>query len=81
MQEYEVSMSVLNSREATITFILEPFGTSYPMEPHAIFTLTIRSPIQGVVEVEYGSDCITVYAWSGATDAVLSHNDETLYRY
>ncbi len=74
MQEYEVSMMVSNSREITITFVLEPWGTFYAMEPHATFTLVLRGSMQGAIEVEDGLESITVYAWTGCTDAVLSHS-------
>jgi len=81
MPEYEVSMIISNSRERTITFVLEPWGTFYSMEPHATFTLVLRGPMRGTIEVDDGSDSITVYAWTGCTDAVLSQNGKELYRY
>ncbi len=81
MPEYEVSVMISNSRERTITFVLEPWGAFYSMEPHATFMLVLRGSIQGTIEVEDGLDSITVYAWTGCTDAVLSHNGKELYSY
>jgi len=76
MQENEVSILVSNSRERTITFVLEPWGEIYPMEPGVIFTLVFRSPIQGSVEVDDGVDSITVYAWKGCTATLFQDGEE-----
>ncbi|HZU66102.1 MAG TPA: hypothetical protein VFA09_02390 [Ktedonobacteraceae bacterium] len=73
MQEYEVSVTVSNSRERTITFVLEPWGEIYAMGPHTNFTLLLHSPMQGVVEIDDSETSITVYAWEGCT-ASLFHN-------
>lgn len=81
MQEHEISLMISNSRDKEITFILEPWGEIYPMEPHACFTVVFRSPVQphdlNTIEVEYGADSITVYGWEGCT-AFLFHNGEEL---
>ena len=45
------------------------------------FTLVLRGPIQGDIEVEDGLESLTVYAWTGCTNAILSHNGKELYRY
>lgn len=78
---YEVSMRISNSRDTAITFVLEPWGTFYSMEPHATFTLVLRGPIQGDIEVEDGLESLTAYAWTGCTDAILSHYGKELFRY
>lgn len=62
MPVYEVSMMVSKSRERTITFVLEPWGEIYTMEPRARFTLLLRNSIQGAVEIDDGVDRMTVYA-------------------
>lgn len=51
------------------------------MEPHATFTLVLRGPIQGDIEVEDGLESLTAYAWTGCTDAILSHYGKELFRY
>jgi len=76
MPEYEVSMMMSNSREITITFVLEPWGEIYTMEPRARFTLLLRSPIQGAVEIDDGVDSMTVYAWEGCTAALFQDGEE-----
>jgi hypothetical protein len=80
-QMYEVKMEFFNAQDTMITFFLEPFGTFYPMEPDATFELTLRGPIQGTVEIKYSYNSLTVYTWSGSTDATLFHNKEELFRY
>src|SRR5579859_4454600 len=83
MPEYEVSMIISNSRDTTITFVLEPWGEIYEMEPLAKFSLILRSPMAAspaslkTAEVEYGADRITVWAWEGCT-ATLFHDEEEL---
>lgn len=76
MQEHEVPMMVSNSRERTITFVLEPWGEIYTMEPRARFTLLLRSPIQGAVEIDDGVDSMTVYAWEGCPAALFRDGEE-----
>lgn len=76
MPVYEVSMMISNSRDTTITFILEPWGTFYAMEPHATLTLVLRGSMQGAIEVEDGLDSMTVYAWEGCTAALFQDGEE-----
>ena len=76
MQEHEVSMMISNLRERTISFILEPWGEIYPMEPRARFTLLLRGPIQGHVEIDDGGNSITVYAWEGCTATLFQNGEE-----
>lgn len=80
-QEYEISIMLTNSRDSTLTFILEPWGFIYEMQPQAKYTVCFRSPIQpsppNIVEVEYAADSITVYAWDGCLFAVFQ-NDTVL---
>jgi len=76
MPVYEVSMMVSNSRESTITFVLEPWGEIYTMEPRARFTLLLRSSIQGAVEIDDGVDSMTVYAREGCTAALFQDGEE-----
>lgn len=78
---HEVKMAFLNSLDTAITFFLEPFGVFYPMEPGETFMVTLQGPIQGNVEVKYDLHGITIYAWSGSTDAILSCNGEELFKY
>jgi hypothetical protein len=76
MQEHEVSVMVSNSRERTITFVLEPWGEIYTMEPRVRFTLLLRSSIQGAVEIDDGVDRMTMYAWEGCTAALFQDGEE-----
>jgi len=64
-----------------MTFILEPWGELYPMEPNTKFTLVFRSTVQpralNAIEVDYSAESITVYGWEGCTVS-LFHNGEEL---
>jgi len=79
MPEYEVSMMISNSRDTTITLVLEPLGVFYPVEPHATFTLVLQGPLQGPIEVVDDLESITVNAW--ASCIVLSRDGKEFYRY
>ena len=76
MQEYEVSVRVSNSRDATITFVLEPWGEIYAMESHVTFLLHLRSSIQGSIEIDYGCDRITIYAWEDCVASLFKDEKE-----
>ncbi|GCE20904.1 hypothetical protein [Dictyobacter kobayashii] len=80
MSEYEVSLTFSNEREAATSFILEPWGEIYRMEPHTKLTVCFCSLIPPssphTVEVEYGVNQITVYAWEGCTAALFQNGEE-----
>ena len=73
-------MTFTNDRETSTSLILEPWGEIYPIEPHMRLTIYFRSPIppssSQAVEVEYGADQITVYAWEGCTVALFQNGVE-----
>ncbi len=56
--------------------MLEPWGEIYTTEPCARFTLLLRSPIQGDVEIDDGVESMTVYAWEGWTAALFQDGEE-----
>lgn len=78
-QEFEVSIIVSNSRETPLTFILEPWGRAYEMEPHTSYTICFRSTVEpsppNIAEVEYAEDRVTVYAWDGCLCAVYQNGN------
>jgi hypothetical protein len=78
-QEYEVSMVLSNTRDTSITLIVEPWGEIYEMVPHEKYILCFRSPLPPsspqAVEIEYALDSFTVYAWDGCLFA-FSHNGQ-----
>lgn len=80
MAEYEISMVFSNRRETTVKFVLEPWGEIYPIEPRASLTVSFRSSILPSsphnIEIEYGVDAITVYAWEGSTVALFQDGEE-----
>jgi hypothetical protein len=67
-------------QKVPITFILEPWGEEYTMEPHVNWTLVLRSTVPPVgsngIEVTYDIDCITVYGWEGCTVTLFQNGEE-----
>lgn len=80
-QEYEIAIIVSNTHDTNVAFVLEPWGFVYEMPPQASYAVVFRSLVQpappNTVEVEYGVDTITVYAWDGCLFAVY-YNGEVL---
>ncbi|BCL80553.1 hypothetical protein ccbrp13_30180 [Ktedonobacteria bacterium brp13] len=80
LQEYEVSLRFVNEQKALTTFILEPWGEIYTMEPDVTWLLTLQSAIAPVgsnaIEVMYSINCITVYGWEGCTATLYQDGEE-----
>lgn len=53
-------LSVLNSTEATIEFVLEPWGDTHPLSPGSTLTVEVIDSDSGTVEVELQSGRIIV---------------------
>jgi hypothetical protein len=79
--EYEVSMVLSNTRDTSITLIMEPWGALYEMGPQEKYLLCFRSPFPPsspqAVEIEFALDEFTVYARDGCLFA-LYHQGEVL---
>jgi hypothetical protein len=71
--ETTVRLTIRNARAAPVTFSLEPWADEYEMPPGAAFELVVRGPAEGSMEVDYGEERITAYAWSGSV-AQLFHD-------
>lgn len=80
-QGYEVPIIVSNTHDTNVTFVLEPWGRIYEMPPQASYTVVFRSLVQpdppNTAAVEYGSDSIVVYGWSGCL-ANVYHNGKLI---
>ncbi len=72
----ETRLLFLNSTQHTLTFVLEPWGETYPLEPEAQISLVARGPEGGHPEVDYGPDALTVWSWSGSTVRLFKDGDE-----
>jgi len=66
MSTYNASLMVTNSRETEVFLFVEPWANRYQMAPHATFIVKASSSIEGMLEIEYTEDAITVYGWEGS---------------
>lgn len=60
---------VLKCSRPPITFLLEPWGEVYTMEPQAHFRLRLQSSVppspRKAVDIRYDVGSLTVYGWEG----------------
>ena len=66
MSTYNASLIVTNSRETEVFFFVEPWGNRHQMAPHANFIVKASSSVDGMLQIEYTEDTITVYGWEGS---------------
>ncbi len=62
---------VRNRRNRPVLFRVEPWGEEYELPPGATFNVTGRGPEGDGIEVAWGDDAVTVYAWPGASLRVV----------
>jgi hypothetical protein len=65
--ELVCSISVKNSRNKQIAFVLEPWAESFDMPPGARFEVLGRGPQGGKLEVIIEETYIAVWPWRNAT--------------
>jgi hypothetical protein len=76
MAEIEVRLLLTNSSDRFLSFVLEPWGEVYAFEPEAQISLVLCGPEGGHPEVDYGSEAVTVWSWSGSTARVFKNDIE-----
>ena len=75
--ESAVTIRLVNSRDVSINFYLEPWGEAYEMPPSAIFDVLARGIERDALEVVYAADSIAV--WGGPGSVVrLFHGEVEL---
>src|SRR5947209_4324865 len=67
LHEHEQRLSLANTGECSICFVLEPWGETYEMPANATFDLHAQGPDGYGLEVAVDSDHLTVWAWPGST--------------
>jgi hypothetical protein len=77
IKPYQVVLRLSNSRAVETTFVLEPWGETYPFGVDDEFVIVLRGPENGSPEVDFGDDAVTVWGWPGST-ARLFRNEEEL---
>jgi hypothetical protein len=63
----ELSLRVVNSRDETLSFVLEPWGDVHDFGPGDQITLVFQGPPGDVPEVDVTNEAVTVYGWTGST--------------
>ena len=72
----EARMLFTNSTEKSLSFVLEPWGEVYEFEPEAQISLVLCGSEGGHPAVDYGSEAVTVWGWSGSTARVFKDDRE-----
>jgi hypothetical protein len=67
---------VTNTSADALDFWLEPWGRLYILPPKSSVDVLFESDQAGVPEVIHESNCIAVFAWTGATARVLRDGKE-----
>ncbi len=49
-----------------ITLSVEPWGSTFPMEPGEVFDVVAQGPVGGVLELVVRTDYIAIWGWSGS---------------
>ncbi len=57
---------VTNSSGRGVLFRLEPWGDEKKLEVNESVNVSARGPSQGILEIEYSRDLITVYGWENS---------------
>jgi hypothetical protein len=72
----EVRLLIVNSQEESVTFILEPWGETFALDPGEQLSLVARGPEGGYPELDYEARTITYWGWSGSTVRVFKNDQE-----
>jgi hypothetical protein len=66
-----LSLQVGNLRKELMTLYLEPWGHQLPIESGARLKIIMQGPNQGLLEIEYRDEGITLHGWVGSTIEIL----------
>lgn len=74
--QYEIWATFTNTQNASIDFMLEPWGEVYTMESQATFKLFLQSNVKSTpiksLAVLYDVGSLTVYAWEGCIASLFN---------
>jgi hypothetical protein len=62
----KLSVMVRNQRGTGVTFVLEPYGSTYTMAPGAVFEVRAEGPAGDHLEIDFEEDAIIAWAWAGS---------------
>jgi hypothetical protein len=66
-----VKTPVRNRRKSPVRLRLEPWGEEYTLPAGKTVQVLARGPEGDTLDIEWGSDAVTVYGWPGSVVAVL----------
>ncbi|MBI2759949.1 MAG: hypothetical protein HYX51_00790 [Chloroflexi bacterium] len=75
----ESVVRIVNPTGRELEFVLEPWGETFAMPPHAEFVIVGSGPPGDGPEVSYDDEVITVWGWPGSVLRVF-HDDRELGR-
>jgi hypothetical protein len=74
--KHEVMLRFFNSTEREVSFVLEPWGETYPFGVDDEYVVIARSPLAGAPDVDLTEDGITVSGWAGSTMQLFRNGEE-----
>ena len=72
----EVRLLVVNTKNIPVTFLLEPWGESYELQPEEQVSLVYRGPDGGHAELAVGANTIETWGWVGSTVRIFKEDEE-----
>jgi hypothetical protein len=76
MSTIEVRLLTINSHPEPVTFVLEPWGKTYPLGTGEQISLVARGPEGGYPEVDCADGEITVWTWPGSAVRIFKDDEE-----
>jgi len=77
-KDTETRLRVINSKTHRVSFVLEPWGDVYDMEPADEYVVIFTGPVPAEPEVDLMDDSITVYGWTGSMVRVIKDGKEVV---
>jgi len=59
-------LTIRNTRDMPVKFILEPGGADYLLPPGEVFEICAEGPEGDHLEMDFGPEQITAWAWAGS---------------
>ena len=76
MKTTEIRLLISNSSRELVTFVLEPWGETYPLAAQEQISMVARGPEGGYPQVDYAEGEILVWSWPGSTVRIFKDDME-----
>ena len=73
-EKIELTVKVANQFNRDITLCLEPWADEYTLPKDEYLTILAQGPKNGLLEIEYSENRITIYGWSGSTCEIIKQD-------